>query len=615
MNSKGFTLVEMLAVIAILAILALLATPAYTYIRDSINQTMYENKVKLVLAAAESWAGETGYDSVNIGHLIEEGKIEADSELGDYKNPITGDSMLCHVIRIDYVNNQYVAKYTEEEVCDYNELLVQSSIITINKYKEDGTKLKDDEWTNGNIVLKVELKEGHTGKAGSITHLEIRGNNQNVSVDVNNNFSSKNVINIQASQILKTEFEAKVTVLENGISKEYRAKTEVRIDKQRPTIYTDEVSIKNENNWTSGGKKVTFTMSDGNGSGIFGYAVTSNPDCTKATYTQTDKKKITKEFGAGTHYICVKDKAGNLSEDVSKQKFEVSKIDNNPPKIDKDTGFQITSNGNGFNNNNVTLNITATDETNMSMCISNTGFEKDCVWEPYNPKKNWNISNSLDGKTHYVYLTLRDQAGNKVNLQSKGYQVYLECSKTTKGYTTDWGSCSAECGGGTQYRQYQVKDNHTGKVCSSGSDQQSCNTQSCINSSEYYLMIQSDNLETSRDFYFDEGLGTYKIHIVGSMVPWCYWKELSNGDERYRCLSTVFRLRYTTNSDRGECSKWTSKTILSKSVEGWYPFDVTYTIRAEAFCFQYGSGGASETAFNSDKDSGVDWGFAYEKVG
>lgn len=613
MNRKGFTLVELLAVIFILAVLSLLATPAYIYIRDSVNQTMYENKVKLLLAAAESWAGETGYDSVNIGHLIEEGRIEADNEFGDFKNPVNGDSMLCKVIRIEYENNQYVAKYTEEEVCDYNELVTQSSIITISQYKEDGTRLKDGEWTNGTILLKVELKEGHTGKVGNIKHLEIRGNNQNVSVDLNNNFNSQNTITVQAAQILKTEFEAKVTVLENGITKDYRAKTEVRIDKQRPLVYTDEVSINNENNWTSKGKKVTFTMSDGNGSGIFGYAVTTNPDCTKATYTQTDKKKITREFGSGTHYICVKDRAGNLSEDVSKQKFVISKIDNNPPKIDKNTGFQILSNGNGFNDTSVTLKITATDETSLSMCISNTGYEKDCVWEPYVPTKNWNISSTLDGKTHYVYLTLRDQAGNKVHVTSKGYDVYSECSKSTKRYTSEWGSCSAECGGGIQYRSYEVKDNYTGKVCSRGSDQQACNTQSCVMDFDHYLYIHSNNLETSREFYLGE-VGTYKIKIQGEMIPWCYWRELSNGDEVYKCLTTTFRMRYTANAEKGECSKWTSKTIITKSVEGWYPFDTEFTVKAEVICFQYGSGGASSTAFNSEKDSGVDWGFTYERI-
>ena len=79
---------------------------------------MYENKLRLVEIAAENWASETGLGSVNIGHLIDEGKLEPDNEEGDYKNPLDDSSMRCKVIQIKEENGGYIAEVTEEENSD-----------------------------------------------------------------------------------------------------------------------------------------------------------------------------------------------------------------------------------------------------------------------------------------------------------------------------------------------------------------------------------------------------------------------------------------------------------------------------------------------------------------
>ncbi|MCI8394229.1 MAG: prepilin-type N-terminal cleavage/methylation domain-containing protein, partial [Bacilli bacterium] len=100
MKKSGFTLIEILATIAIMTIIILLAVPGYGMIKGSIDKNMYENKLRLVEIAAENWASETGLGSVNIGHLIDEGKLEPDNEEGDYKNPLDDSSMRCKVIQI-----------------------------------------------------------------------------------------------------------------------------------------------------------------------------------------------------------------------------------------------------------------------------------------------------------------------------------------------------------------------------------------------------------------------------------------------------------------------------------------------------------------------------------
>ena len=242
----------------------------------------------------------------------------------------------------------------------------------------------------------------------------------------------------------------------------------------------------------------------------------------------------------------------------------------------------------------------------MSMCISNTGFEKDCVWEPYNPTKNWNISDTLDGKDHYVFVTLRDQAGNKTNIQSKPYQVYLECSKTTKGYTSSWGSCSASCGGGVQYRPYQVKDNHTGKVCSSGSDQQSCNTHSCSILSSYNerMVAGSFCYEETDSIYV--GSGSYKIRVWGEITPWTYAYKGDPDKERYS--SAGLYLRYSKNDEKS----W-SGTIVDMVYSNMVKyFDKTFTLSTKDYLFiQFRYGKNSDKCSEDILNNLMIWGNTY----
>jgi prepilin-type N-terminal cleavage/methylation domain-containing protein len=483
MRKNGFTLIEMLSVVAILAIIMLLATPAYHFIMKRVNQNMYENKIKYILTAAESWANETTNDVVNVGHLIESGKLEPDNESGDFINPVTNESMLCNVVRIDQDNFQYVAHMTEEKNCSYDDLLAQNSIIYYKKYKENGQELKEDEWYNGNVTLKVLFKDPSLSKTA--TRLQIKGNGKILDYTLNGDFDKKNTLIVSVNQILNTSYEASVNVNEDGISKEYKARTKVYIDKQRPDVYMDEINIGNENEWTNNQKKITFTMSDGSGSGVYGYSLSTNNRCGVVGPTKTNKQKVSISKPNGTYYICVRDNAGNWSEDISTKKVTVSKIDTTPPKIDPNNGFIIKSSTSNYNHYKTNLTILATDESTMSMYLSNTGFEQGGVWERYTSNKEWNVSNALDGKEHYVYLTIRDEAGNKTNIKSKRYDVYLECSKTNKGYIGGWGACSAECDGGLQYRPYEVKDIYTNKVCLNGSDKQTCNTNPCDSPNDY----------------------------------------------------------------------------------------------------------------------------------
>lgn len=53
------------------------------------------------------------------------------------------------------------------------------------------------------------------------------------------------------------------------------------------------------------------------------------------------------------------------------------------------------------------------------------------------------------------------------------------CSSTTIQSYTSWGSCSASCGGGIQYRYAKLISTYDGSSCGERSETQSCNTHSC----------------------------------------------------------------------------------------------------------------------------------------
>ena len=61
MNKKGFTLIELLSVILVMALLVILSTYGIEAMKKSINNNMWENKVKAIEDAAERWAEDNRY--------------------------------------------------------------------------------------------------------------------------------------------------------------------------------------------------------------------------------------------------------------------------------------------------------------------------------------------------------------------------------------------------------------------------------------------------------------------------------------------------------------------------------------------------------------------------
>ena len=114
---KGFTLVEILSVVAILSIIILIAVPSYLGISSSIAKKMYESKKESILLKSEVYAEENGKSVFDIKELIENGIIEPDNELGEYKDPRDDRDMTCDIINVVYTNAAYDITITENNDC------------------------------------------------------------------------------------------------------------------------------------------------------------------------------------------------------------------------------------------------------------------------------------------------------------------------------------------------------------------------------------------------------------------------------------------------------------------------------------------------------------------
>ena len=168
MKTKGFTLVELLAVIAILGVLLAVSVPVYIGISDAINQRLQETKLAELKAKSAEYSEEIGKNVFDVKSLIESGKLSPDSELDDYKDPMTGRDMSCDVITVTYEGASYEATITESDEC-YEEQYLENLYGMIEFYLVDEnereiTRVNENTWLrNQRVYVRYRLKEEYQG--------------------------------------------------------------------------------------------------------------------------------------------------------------------------------------------------------------------------------------------------------------------------------------------------------------------------------------------------------------------------------------------------------------------------------------------------------------------
>lgn len=187
---------------------------------------------------------------------------------------------------------------------------------------------------------------------------------------------------------------------------------------------------------------------------------------------------------SGKIYFRAIDSDGNESEILA----YTLKIDVVAPTFTK---LLIKPTNSEYNDPNVKLEMSANDDLskNLTMCISNTGYEQGCSWEKYVDTKSWRLLGGLDGIGKKVFVTVKDAAGNQTRRPQDlidPYVPYKECSQV-KNEISGYGSCSKTCDGGVQYQVLKQYDKNTNKLCKQDNqyNPRACNTQPCENPDDY----------------------------------------------------------------------------------------------------------------------------------
>ncbi len=309
MNSKGFTLVELLAVIVVMGIISLIGVTSYNSITLAIKNNQRKNLISNIEIKAANYAYDTGKTMIFVDELITEGYIDDDDDAGNIIDPKDSNKRLnCYIVEMEKVKDYYKAKfidgnnYDTASGCDLEKLEENKESVKIEV--QSGEKI--GEWYKGQVTLKalsstvnidcVNKKCLWTSSSGANT----------LGVD--------NIIVNNINGVLKTKYTFQLTVNnDNNEIKRYTDTISLNIDNENPVIYKDETYVTDRFVYTNS-KRVTIYASDGSGSGIKGYNLSiGDVNCNNIDLVYQSDKTFTVNSN-GNYTMCVKDNVGNVSK-------------------------------------------------------------------------------------------------------------------------------------------------------------------------------------------------------------------------------------------------------------------------------------------------------------
>lgn len=453
MNKKGFTLVELLGAMVILGIILALAAGVYTKVYDNQKEHTYQNKVSTIEVAAEKWAEETNLRepiTITVKRLVAESfyqadKYNEDEELVEVLDPRDNSSMLCNTIDVTIEDGEVFALFTGEKDCDLKDKEEEKAKVKIAAYEYDTEskkvlktlKNRDDlntllPWTRHAVLLVVEpTEEGYkdytrviyTNGAYSETK-EVEKYNRISTKDIKKeNIDPTKYANtylVDTEVLLNTEYNIGIDLPKSSDNdKIYGIKSNdvvVRIDKEAPSI-----SVNVAGNYTKESKKkVTIKGSDGAGSGLKAFYITTSPNGYDQGELMNDPSKpvidntLEIELGLGTYYVYAEDNVGNINDNNNgkgPEKIEIINIDDtNPSCVISVTGGRLGENGWYISDVELTFTTSTAGPTgyNYYFGTSNTpiytgGIASGYVKEKENTTKKYTIT-SNGTQQYYGYI-------------------------------------------------------------------------------------------------------------------------------------------------------------------------------------------------------------------
>ena len=459
MNRKGFTIVELLGAMAILGIIIAIAGGVYTKVYENQKEHTYKNKVSTIEVAAEKWAEETNLSrttTITVKRLVAESFYQADeydeeNTIMVVNDPRDDSSMLCNTIDVVVEDGSVKAKFTGEKDCDLSNKEEERAKVKIAAYEYDiVTKkvlktLKDRDnpntllpWTRHAVLLVVEpTEEGYRDYTrviytnGAYSEEKVVKNNiLNTSLILNKVIEPNDYANtylVDTEVLLNTEYNIAIDLPKSDNNdKIYGLKSNdiiVRIDKEVPSITT---SV-DGGYTTSSKKKVVIKGSDGAGSGLKTFYVTTSPNGYKEGELMNNPSNplvdntLEIELGLGTYYVYGEDNVGNINDNNNgkgPEKIEIINIDDSSPScvISITRG---TLGKNGWYTSDVELTFTTS-------IAGATG---------YNYYFGTSSSPTYSGGIASGYVKEKESTTKKYTVTSNGTQQYYGYIKTPLGVT------------------------------------------------------------------------------------------------------------------------------------------------------------------------------------
>ena len=460
MDRKGFTLVELLGALVILGIIIALAGGVYTKVFENQKEHTYQNKVSTIEVAAEKWAEETNLGrttTITVKRLVAESFYQADEYNEDTALMVVNDprddtSMLCNTIDVTIEDGVVKANFTGEKDCDLSDQEEEKAKVKIAAYEYDivtrkvlkTLKERDDKntilpWTRYAVLLVVEpTEEGYKDYTRVI--YTNGAFSEEKSVEEYNTISVKdikkenidptkyaNAYLVDTEVLLNTEYNIAIDLAKTSENdKIYGIKSNdvtVRIDKEAPSITTQV----DGNYTTSSKKKVTIKGSDGSGSGLQTFYVTTSPNGFDQGELMNDPTKplidniLEIELGLGTYYVYAEDNVGNINDNNNgrgPEKIEIINIDDTKPSC----VISVTD-GKLGNNGWYTSDVELTFTTSTA---GSTG---------YNYYFGTSNSPIYSGGIYSGYVKEKENVTRKYIVTENGTQQYYGYIKTPLGVT------------------------------------------------------------------------------------------------------------------------------------------------------------------------------------
>lgn len=409
--TKGFTLIELISVISIMAVLLLIAIPTYSTISNRSKENIYQAKVTELLAKAEGYSESSSVFVMDVNTLIKEGIMSPDNENGTLIDPRSNRKMNCDIIEVNYEDNAYKAHYIENNEClSGEELNNRYGKGYITAFDENNNEVARSSW----VKTSFETFQFQFKKAEDMDSLEsLTWSGDGDKTCTKEEFLDGTcVYTVSAEEIKTLTVRLNVTLKINDQLTTQSYDYNTLIDNQKPGVLR--VNLNNDN-YTSKLRKVDIDLTDYEGSGIkeFSY-VNATSTCDSAEYEsnkkETSETSQTLYLDNGDYYLCVKDKAGNMSDLNDNSKIHVEKV--------MTSGFTINvanSSGNAWTSNDVTLGVNWTID-NLDFCATKIDNES---YERYNKTyeaKGFTYTPVFTGnQKKIVRFTCYDKAGNKSN--------------------------------------------------------------------------------------------------------------------------------------------------------------------------------------------------------